>query len=110
MVPGMVKVTFIEANGERFEVDCAAGGSLMEAARRADIKGILADCGGNCACGTCRIYVDEAWLQKLAPIAELEEATLDMRDEPLPNERLSCQLPVTAAMDGMVVRLPKRQF
>ncbi|MBU6269223.1 MAG: 2Fe-2S iron-sulfur cluster binding domain-containing protein [Sphingomonadales bacterium] len=106
----MVAVTFIEADGARFVVDCAVGGSLMEAARAADIKGILADCGGNCACGTCRVFVDEGWLDRLAPIAELEEATLDMRDEPQANERLSCQLPVTEAMDGMVVRLPKRQF
>ncbi|MDE2404333.1 MAG: 2Fe-2S iron-sulfur cluster binding domain-containing protein [Sphingomonadales bacterium] len=103
-------MTFIEADGARFDVACAEGGSLMEAARAADIRGILADCGGNCACGTCRVFVDENWLGALAPIAELEAATLEMRDEPGPNERLSCQLPVTAAMDGMVVRLPKRQF
>ena len=106
----MPRVTFIEADGREFPVDCQPGRSLMEAARAADIQGILADCGGNCACATCRVFVEAAWLARLAPIAELEEATLEMRDLPRPNERLSCQLPVTQALDGMVVRLPARQF
>ena len=105
-----IAVTFIEADGGEFTVACRPGMSLMEAARAADIRGILADCGGNCACGTCRVMVDEPWRGVLAPISELEEATLEMRDEPRPGERLSCQLPVKAAMDGMVVRLPARQF
>lgn len=106
----MARITFIEADGRRHVVDAEHGRSLMEAGKKNGVDGILADCGGNCACGTCRIYVDEAWQPRLGERSELEEATLEIREAPGPDERLSCQITVSEELDGLVVRLPERQF
>ena len=106
----MAKITFIEADGEVSVVDAIPGRSLMESAKAQGVRGILADCGGNCACGTCRIKVPEEWLERLPERSELEEATLEIRDPPGPCERLSCQITVTEDLDGLVAHLPERQF
>ena len=82
----------------------------MQGAVYNGIPGILADCGGSCACGTCRVYVDEAWREKTGIAAEVEEATLDMRDDPRPGKRLSCQINVTEALGGLIVHMPESQF
>lgn len=106
----MVRITFIEANGCAHSVDVEPGLSLMEAAKNNSVPGILADCGGNCACGTCRIYVDEAWRSRLGDASEMEAATIEAQEEAVPGKRLSCQVPVTADLDGLVVHMPERQF
>ena len=106
----MARITFIEDDGREYVVDAEHGRSLMEAAKKNGVEGILADCGGNCACGTCRIYVGEDWQPRLGERSELEEGTLEIREPPGPHERLSCQITVTDGLDGLVVRLPKRQF
>ena len=87
----MVRITYIEADGARRVVDVKPGLSVMEGARGAGIEAIVAECGGNCACGTCRVYVDEAWREKTGEASEIEEATMEIREDPLPGKRLSCQ-------------------
>lgn len=106
----MTKITYIEANGRAHEVDVPAGHTLMEGARDNDIPGILADCSGSCACGTCKVIVPEAWRSRIPEISDLESATIEMFDEPKPGERLSCQIVVSDEMAGLVVRMPEKQF
>ena len=105
----MPKITFIEHDGTAHQVTAAPGRSVMQTAGDHQVPGILADCGGNCACATCHVYVDEAWVARLAPPSkeerEMIECALHVRD----NSRLSCQLPVTTEVDGLVVRLPESQ-
>ena len=105
----MPRITFIEPDGFRREIDAPLGITLMEAAVSQGVQGILALCGGACACGTCHVYVDAAWLEKLTPREEMEEGTLECAWEPGENSRLSCQIHVTADLDGLVVTVPRRQ-
>ena len=92
------------------EVQVEAGGSVMQAAVENAVPGIVADCGGSCSCGTCHGFVDPAWLVKIPPADSAETALLEGLLELQPNSRLTCQIAVTAAIDGIVVRLPKSQF
>ncbi len=82
----------------------------MQGAVRHGIPGIVAECGGNCACGTCRVYIDEAWRAKTGEASEIEEATMEVREDPHPGKRLSCQIKVTEALDGLIVRMPPSQY
>jgi 2Fe-2S ferredoxin len=106
----MPTIIFIEHNGEKHEVKAEAGGSVMRAAVENAVPGIVADCGGSCSCGTCHGFVDPAWLAKIPPAAPAENALLEGLLELQANSRLTCQITVTADIDGMVVRLPKSQF
>jgi 2Fe-2S ferredoxin len=74
------------------------------------LPGILAECGGSCICGTCRIYVDADWLLKMNPPAPNELAILEFVEENRAGARLSCQIKVTEEMDGLAVRMPERQY
>ena len=86
------------------------GDSVMEGAIHNSVDGIVAECGGACMCATCHVYVDPAWLAKLLPIAEDENAMLDSTASPrLANSRLSCQLRVTKELDGLIVKTPPTQ-
>jgi 2Fe-2S ferredoxin len=105
----MPKVVFIEPSGERREIAAPAGLSLMEAARQNGVDGIVAQCGGACACATCHVYVAPDWLAKLKPRDEMEEAMLENAWKPLSNSRLSCQIPLTAELDGLTVTVPDQQ-
>jgi 2Fe-2S ferredoxin len=104
------RITYIQNDGERRVVDVANGLSVMEGATRHAIPGIDGDCGGACACATCHVYVDEAWFDRLPPMEELERAMLDFAYEVKPNSRLSCQIKVGDEVDGLVVRIPERQY
>lgn len=106
----MPKITFIQHDGTRHEVDAVAGSSVMEAAVRNGVPGIEADCGGACACATCHVYVEEAWRDKLDEKATMEESMLDFAENVEAGSRLSCQIKVTDAMDGLVVRVPESQY
>lgn len=107
----MAKITYIEHGGARHEVEVASGLTVMEGARDNGIPGIEADCGGACACSTCHVYVDPAWVDKLPPKQDMEEDMLDFAHEPDPaRSRLTCQLKVTDALDGLVVQMPERQI
>jgi ferredoxin, 2Fe-2S len=103
------KITFIEPDGTRREIDAQVGVTLMEAARRHDVEGIVAQCGGACICATCHVYVAAQWLAILGPREEMEEGTLENAWEPQANSRLSCQIHVTQALDGLEVTVPTRQ-
>jgi 2Fe-2S ferredoxin len=103
-------VTYVLPDGTRRELQAAKGASVMETAIKNNVKGIDAECGGCLSCATCHVYVDEAWIAKLpAP----EEDEVDMLGfvaaEQQPASRLSCQLVVTDALDGLVVRIPPTQ-
>ena len=106
----MARITYIEWNGTRHEVDVRPGMTVMEGARDNGIPGIEADCGGACACSTCHVYVDPAWTDKLPPVEPMEEDMLDFAFEVQPTSRLSCQIMATDAMDGMVIHLPEFQM
>ena len=105
----MVKITYIAHNGTEKLVDVPVGISMMEAAIQNGVDGIEAVCGGNCYCGTCRIYVAEGWLEKLAPPAEEELGMIEASGEEDPSARLACQIPVTEALDGIRVTTPEFQ-
>ncbi len=106
----MPKVTFIHPDGRSQTVDAETGASAMITALTQGVDGILAECGGNAVCATCHVYVDEAWLGRLAPVADDEDALLDgTATERLPNSRLSCQIKITPELDGLVLRLPEKQ-
>src|SRR5882762_7712028 len=105
----MPKIKYIEHNAKEHEIEVPEGWSVMEGAVKLLIPGIDADCGGACACATCQVYVDAEWEAKLPPKSEMEETMLDFAPDVKPNSRLSCQLRMTAALDGIVMRLPKSQ-
>lgn len=105
----MAKVTYISHDGKETTVDVPSGLTVMEGAVTNSIAGIDADCGGACACATCHVYVDPAWLPKLPPRAEMEESMLDFAIDPEPNSRLSCQIRISDDLDGLIVRMPKSQ-
>ncbi|MCI4660994.1 MAG: 2Fe-2S iron-sulfur cluster-binding protein [Neomegalonema sp.] len=105
----MPKITYIEHDGTEHVVEVESGLTAMEGARDNDVPGIDADCGGACACSTCHAYVDPAWVEKLPAIDPMEEDMLDFAFEKKENSRLTCQIKITDALDGLVLRLPSRQ-
>jgi 2Fe-2S ferredoxin len=105
----MAKVTYIEHNGTAHAVEVPRGMSVMEAAVQHDIPGIDGNCGGACACATCHVYVDPAWLEAVGPCDEVEQGMLEFSEDVRPNSRLACQIKVTADLDGLLVTMPKTQ-
>ena len=105
----MAKITYVEHDGTEHAAEVKPGLSVMEGAIRNRIPGIDADCGGACACATCHVYVDEAWTAKTGEASAMEESMLDFAEEVQPNSRLSCQIRVTDALDGLTVTVPERQ-
>lgn len=106
----MPSITFIEHNGSEHTVEAKSGDSVMETAIRNLVPGIDADCGGACSCGTCHVFVDDAWVEAVGEPGEFEEPMLDLNPERSANSRLSCQIDVSEELDGLVVRLPEYQF
>ena len=107
----MAKITYIEHNGTEHVVEVSNGLTVMEGARDNNIPGIEADCGGACACSTCHVYVDSAWIEKIPAKDAMEEDMLDFAYEPDPaRSRLTCQIKVTDALDGLVVQMPEKQI
>ena len=105
----MAKITYIDAGGVARTVDGEIGSTVMETAIKNGVPGIEAECGGACACSTCHVYVDEAWREKAGEVSPMEEDMLDFAFDVKPNSRLSCQIKVTEALDGLVVTTPERQ-
>jgi ferredoxin, 2Fe-2S len=101
----MPKLTFIEKDGNRKEVDAPVGLSVMEVAHRFDVD-IEGACEGSLACATCHVIVDEAWYDKLGEPSEDEEDMLDLAFDLQETSRLGCQIIMTEALDGLVVKLP----
>jgi 2Fe-2S ferredoxin len=106
----MAKITYIQPDGTSQTVDGERGMTVMETAKKHLINGIEAECGGACACATCHVYVDDAWKDKVGPPSEMEEDMLDFAFDVRPSSRLSCQIKVTDALDGLVVKVPEKQF
>ncbi|MFN0164482.1 MAG: 2Fe-2S iron-sulfur cluster-binding protein [Burkholderiales bacterium] len=105
----MPKVTFISHDGKRSEVEAKSGESLMLAAVLNQVAGIDADCGGQCACATCHVFIESPWLAQMPPIAANEEEMLNFTAERRDNSRLACQIPITDALDGLTVSMPDGQ-
>jgi len=105
----MPKITYIEHNGKEHEVDVPEGWTVMEGAVKNMVPGIDADCGGACACATCHCYVDAAYMPKVGTAEGMETSMLDFAEDVEENSRLSCQITVTADLDGLVVKLPRSQ-
>ena len=106
----MIKVRFVQADGSAREIEVGEGQSVMEAALNNGVPGIVADCGGNCSCATCRVFVDPAWRDRAGSAGELELEMLDLHADRHGGERLSCQIVATPDLDGLTVRVPRSQF
>lgn len=105
----MPKITYIEPGGSEVSVNLSEGWTLMQGATTNGVDGIEAECGGSCACATCHCYI-ESHADQLPPPAEAELNLLaNVTAERRPNSRLACQVKATAAMEGMVVRMPDSQ-
>jgi 2Fe-2S ferredoxin len=108
--PLMPRVTYVSSTGVSREVDVPVGMSVMAAALKNGIDGIVAECGGVCICSTCHVFVDERFFSRLPPAQDTEEAVLEIAaEERKATSRLSCQIKMTEDLDGLVVRLPARQ-
>lgn len=105
----MAKITYIEHNGNEHTLDVDNGLTVMEGAVRNMVPGIDADCGGACACATCHVYVDAAWTDKTGAREAMEDSMLDFAEGVQDNSRLSCQIKVSDALDGLIVRIPEHQ-
>ena len=106
----MAKITYINHAGEARTIDVPVGWSIMEGAIQNDIDGIVAECGGGCACATCHVFVDEGWLARTGEPASMEEDMLECTAVDKTNaSRLSCQIKVTDDLDGLIVHMPERQ-
>lgn len=107
----MAKITYVEHGGTEHTVEVANGLTVMEGARDNNIPGIEADCGGACACSTCHVYIHPDWVEKIPAKDDMEEDMLDFAYEPDPaRSRLTCQIKVTDALDGLVVQMPEKQI
>ena len=106
----MPKITYVQKAGERQDIDVPVGHSLMEAAIDNSVEGIVAECGGACACATCHAYIDDAWLSKLPELNDMEDAMLDATSERRANSRLTCQIEMTDDLDGMVVHVAENNL
>ncbi len=105
----MAKITYIDHTGTERTLEAKNGESVMEVAIKNSVPGIDADCGGACACATCHVYVDEAYLGKLSPPEAMETSMLDFAENVRDNSRLSCQISVSDELDGMKVTTPESQ-
>ena len=107
----MPTIHYILRDGSTRSVQAKAGASVMETAIQHNIRGIDAECGGSCSCATCHVYVDEAFVARLTPPDEMEDELLDgVASARTPASRLSCQLSMTAELDGLTVRVPESQI
>lgn len=106
----MPKITFIEHSGTEHHFDADTGQSLMQVAIDNAVPGIDADCGGDCACGTCHVILTEGWGDRVPAPNDDEEAMLSMTPEKTANSRLACQVNLEANHDGMIVLLPEFQM
>jgi len=103
----MAAITFITPTGQRIVVE-AVDGSVMEAAFDNGVDGIDAECGGVCSCATCHVHVDPGWIDRTGRATEDEKALFEFETDVTEYSRLSCQIEVSEALDGLVVSVPER--
>lgn len=106
----MGSITFIEHDGSEHKVDIEEGRSLMQMALDNSVPGVDADCGGECACGTCHVIVDKDWIATVGNASDVEIQMLDMTPDKAGTSRLACQIPMTEELDGLIVRIPEFQM
>jgi len=106
----MPKIIYQTPDGVRHEVEVENGYSVMEGAINNNIEGIVAECGGACACATCHSYIDEAWIGKLAEMDDMEDSMLDAAFDRKNNSRLTCQIEVSDELDGLVVHVAENEY
>jgi 2Fe-2S ferredoxin len=105
----MPRVIFHDVDGQRVEADVAVGNTVMEAALDNGVSGILAECGGACACATCHAYISDVWIPRLRPIEDMEDAMLDAANDRRPSSRLLCQVEMTPELDGLEVFVARNE-
>lgn len=105
----MVKVTYVQPDGDRRTLELEVGSSVMRGAVAEGLRGIDADCGGACACATCHVKIDAAWSPRVGPPNAIEAEMLDSAPNVDTWSRLSCQIQLTPDLDGLVVYLPSPQ-
>lgn len=102
-----MKATWILADGKEITADVPEGHSLMEAAQNAGVPGIIGECGGTMSCATCHVFVDESWFAATGRPGEFEDTMLDACEvERQETSRLSCQLKMAPALDGIILQVP----
>jgi 2Fe-2S ferredoxin len=105
----MTLITFVAHDGVETDINVAPGASVMEAAVQNGVSGIIGECGGVCACATCHVYFDPEAFARVGAPGETEAGMLEFSAGPRPTSRLSCQIKVTEALDGLVVHMPESQ-
>ncbi len=101
----MPKLIVVNRDGEETPIEAQPGLSVMEVIRDNGFDDLLALCGGACSCATCHVFVDPAFVDKLPPVSEDENDLLDSSEHRKETSRLSCQLVVSDAIDGMKVEI-----
>jgi len=103
-------VNYVDHGGNCTQIDVPANDSVMEGAIANGVEGIVAECGGSAMCATCHVYVREEFLGLLPPVGEIEDTMLDLTaSERRDNSRLSCQIRMSDALDGLTVEMPETQ-
>jgi 2Fe-2S ferredoxin len=105
----MPTITYIDHDGAERQIEAKNGETVMETAIKNSVPGIDADCGGACACATCHVYVDDAFMSKVGQPEEMEQSMLDFAENVQENSRLSCQITVSDDLDGLKVTTPESQ-
>ena len=106
----MGKATFIDRNGNPITVTVENGKSLMQASLDHSIEGIGAECGGQCSCATCHVHLEDGWYERVPPASDREQEMLECVIDPDATSRLSCQVLMSDALDGIVVRVADKQY
>lgn len=105
----MAKITYVAFDGVSRDIEVENGTNLMDGAVDNMVPGIDGDCGGACACATCHVHVDPAWVSKLPPMEELEDMMLGLVDSRDEYSRLTCQLKAAPELEGLIVNTPHGQ-
>jgi 2Fe-2S ferredoxin len=104
------KVIFVAVDGSQRTIDATVGDSVMATAVKNGVPGIIGECGGNCSCATCHVYVDEEFLPLVGGPGDMEDDLLDLgAADRRPSSRLSCQIKITEELDGLTVETPAEQ-
>lgn len=107
----MAQVTYIDLKDDRhYAVSVGSGVTLMQAALDNLVPRILGDCGGATACGTCHVYVDTAWADRVGAPSASEAELLSGLLETQTNSRLACQIAMSECLDGLVLQVPETQW
>ena len=105
----MPTITYVDHDGNERQIEAKNGETVMETAIKNSVPGIDADCGGACACATCHVYVDQAFMDKVGQPEDMEQSMLDFAENVQENSRLSCQITVSDELDGLRVTTPESQ-